>query len=586
MALSKDFVDQHISDWQQRLTSEIYGHRKHWPSHLFHHSPLENAVAIVRDGCLRSRNDEANQRARDVAAPGVIDTRNYAHDFVRLYFRPKTPTQWNIEGTRKVGECKYGDDAHAPVLVMFMLTAQTVLSRPDIKFSNKNMQLTDAATGDDESFFGSIPFVKVFSEGSNGGDKSITDARCAEVLCTSPLYLEDTLRRIGEGAGYRPGRFLLTGSANVLTSPRVADSRAGRIETIEMLPLARAEIEGNTPTFLERLFDGRLQSAHNAIVGDDLVRLILLGGFPEALARESERRRQDWARSYLNSVLTRDLRDIADIEKLTELPKFVRLLAEHSGQLVNYSQLGGSIGVSHKTGQRYVGLLEQVFLVSTLQPWFTNALKRISKTPKLHFLDSGLLATTRGLGFDRIKADRTLLGPLLESFVFSEVLKLMAASDLRLTPYHFRDQQMREVDIVLASPRSSVTRPGCSCRWTAQRQSWRGSVRECRSVRVGRDSCLMFTAPVNTVGHRPAFVARRKPAALAKLVPVLVGHRAPEVATAADWLRSCHRPDASFLCHATLSPAQERQRGGSFHLMSQSGVDGRRAGLIIRSLKP
>lgn len=196
MALSKEFVDQHISDWQQRLTSEIYGHRKHWPSHLFHHSPLENAVAIVRDGCLRSRNDEANQRTRDVAAPGVIDTRNYAHDFVRLYFRPKTPTQWNIEGTRKVGECKYGDEAHAPVLVMFMLTAQNVLGRPDIKFSNKNMQLADAVTGDDESFFGSIPFTKVFSEGSNGGDKSITDARCAEVLCTSPLYLEDTLRRI------------------------------------------------------------------------------------------------------------------------------------------------------------------------------------------------------------------------------------------------------------------------------------------------------------------------------------------------------------------------------------------------------
>lgn len=114
---------------------------------------------------------------------------------------------------------------------------------------------------------------------------------------------------------YRPGRFLLTGSANVLTSPRVADSLAGRIETIEMLPLARAEIEGNTPTFLERLFDGRLQSAHNAIVGDDLVRLILLGGFPEALARESERRRQDWARSYLNSVLTRDLRDCQHRDK-------------------------------------------------------------------------------------------------------------------------------------------------------------------------------------------------------------------------------------------------------------------------------
>ena len=248
---------------------------------------------------------------------------------------------------------------------------------------------------------------------------------------------------------YRPGRFLLTGSANVLTLPRVADSLAGRMETLEMLPLARAEIEGRTPTFLDRLFEGKLQKPSKAIVGDDLVHSVLLGGFPEAIARESERRRQDWARSYLTSVLTRDLRDIAEVEKLTELPKFVRLLAEHSSQLVNYSQFGASINVSHKTGQRYVGLLEQVFLIATLQPWFTNALKRIVKTPKLHFLDSGLLASTRGLTFDRVKADRGTFGALLESFVFSEVLKLTTASDLRLTPYHFRDRDMREVDIVL-----------------------------------------------------------------------------------------------------------------------------------------
>ncbi len=248
---------------------------------------------------------------------------------------------------------------------------------------------------------------------------------------------------------YRPGRFLLTGSANVLTLPRVADSLAGRMETLEMLPLARAEIEGRTPTFLERLFEGKLQKPSKAIVGDDLVHSVLLGGFPEAIARESERRRQDWARSYLTSVLTRDLRDIAEVEKLTELPKFVRLLAEHSSQLVNYSQFGASINVSHKTGQRYVGLLEQVFLIATLQPWFTNALKRIVKTPKLHFLDSGLLASTRGLTFDRVKADRGTFGALLESFVFSEALKLTTAADLRLTPYHFRDRDMREVDIVL-----------------------------------------------------------------------------------------------------------------------------------------
>lgn len=248
---------------------------------------------------------------------------------------------------------------------------------------------------------------------------------------------------------YRPGRFLLTGSANVLTLPKIADSLAGRMETLQMLPLARAEIEGRTPSFLERLYEGKLQAQPDAVFGDDLAHIILLGGFPEAIARSSERRRQDWARSYLTSILTRDLRDIADVEKLTELPKFVRLLAEHSSQLVNYSQLGAGIGVSHKTGQRYVGLLEQVFLIATLQPWFTNALKRIVKTPKLHFVDSGLLASVRGLTADKVKADRGKLGALLESFVFSEVLKLMAASDLKVTPYQFRDRDAREVDIVL-----------------------------------------------------------------------------------------------------------------------------------------
>ncbi len=248
---------------------------------------------------------------------------------------------------------------------------------------------------------------------------------------------------------YQPGRFLLTGSANVLTLPKVADSLAGRIETLRMLPLARAELEAAEPAFLEQLFEGKLRSVKNPVLGDDLLEVVLQGGFPEALTRGSERRRQDWARSYLTSVLTRDLRDIADVEKLTELPGFVRFLAEHSGQLVNYSQFGSSINVSHKTSQRYVGLLEQVFLVSTLQPWYTNAIKRITKTAKLHFLDTALLAATRGLTLERVRNNRDLIGSVLETFVFSEVLKLMAGSDMRLSAYHFRDQGMREVDIVL-----------------------------------------------------------------------------------------------------------------------------------------
>ena len=247
----------------------------------------------------------------------------------------------------------------------------------------------------------------------------------------------------------RAGRFLLTGSANVLTLPRVADSLAGRIETIRMLPLARTEIDGVNPTFIERLFSGGLAGVGKATVGQELVELTLQGGFPEAISRQTERRRQDWARSYLTSVLSRDLRDLAMIDQMVDLPKFVRLLAEHASQLVNFSKLGAGINVTHKTGQRYVTLLEQIFLVTTLQPWSTNTLKRIAKTPKLHFLDTGLLSAARGLNRDRLVADRNQFGTLLETFVFSEIMKLMTGSEMRLAPYHFRDHQQREVDIVL-----------------------------------------------------------------------------------------------------------------------------------------
>ncbi len=248
---------------------------------------------------------------------------------------------------------------------------------------------------------------------------------------------------------YRPGRFLLTGSANVMTLPRVADSLAGRIETIPMLPLARAEITGAKPHFLTRLFDGQLNAVPNAVLGDELTRMVLTGGFPEAIARDTPRRQQDWMRAYLDSVLTRDLRDIADVERLTETPRFLQLLAEHSGQLDNYSAIGSGVGVTHKTAQRYVGLFEQLFLITTLRPWFTNAVKRIVKTPKMHFLDSGLLAASRGLTLERIAANRTVFGALLEAFVLSEVLKLMSETELRLTPWHFRNHMQQEVDIVL-----------------------------------------------------------------------------------------------------------------------------------------
>lgn len=196
MGLSPAFARKHISKWQSELHKNYYAWRRHWPTRLFHHSPLENAVAILKDGCLRSRNDPENQRARDVAAPGVIDNRNDAHDRVRLYFRPKNPTQWHIEGIRREGECRYGEDSHAPMLYMFSLDALEVLTSEDVWFSDKNMQIGHARYGAGEDFFDAIPFDKVYSEGGTGGDRSVTDARCAEVLPATPLNLDGCLKEI------------------------------------------------------------------------------------------------------------------------------------------------------------------------------------------------------------------------------------------------------------------------------------------------------------------------------------------------------------------------------------------------------
>jgi|SRR5215831_1358383 len=196
MALGTAFINEHIARWEAELRKPYYAYREKWPSRLFHHSPLANAVKILIAGKLRSRADPENSDFVDVAGAGVIDARDHAHNYVRLYFRPRTPTQFHIEGIRKAGECQFGEQAHAPVLVMFVFDSRKVLRLEGTRFSDRNMQLGAAAAHDSEDYFSTIPFAKVYHEGGTGGDRSIIEHRCAEVLAESPLDLEETLQWI------------------------------------------------------------------------------------------------------------------------------------------------------------------------------------------------------------------------------------------------------------------------------------------------------------------------------------------------------------------------------------------------------
>lgn len=253
-----------------------------------------------------------------------------------------------------------------------------------------------------------------------------------------------------------PGRFLLTGSANLMTAPRVADSLAGRMEVIKLLPLSRSEILGSKSKFLDNAFSGIQPTVETTMLGDELIETVLEGGYPEAITRKRWARKQDWYHSYIDAIVQRDVRDVAQIDQLAIMPKLLNMLAEHSGQLVNYSGIGSAVNLNHVTTQKYLRVFESLFIVQTLQPWFTNKLKRLTKSPKLHFLDAGLLAALRGISPETVRKNKMPFGAILETFVFSELQKVATWSERRCSFSHFRDKDKNEVDIVIENRRGEI----------------------------------------------------------------------------------------------------------------------------------
>jgi hypothetical protein len=197
MALSPQFVEAHIAHWERQLGSvPFYPHRVKWPSRLFHHTPIENAAELLKRGALLSRSESEGSRVLDIADAAVIANRESAHNSARLYFRPRTPTQYSIEGVRKRSEYYRGEDKHAPTLAMFIFDARKILTQPGVRFSDGNMQSYGTADGDSEEFFSQIDFQRVFHEGGVGYDPQTKVCRCAEVLAPSPLAISETLLHI------------------------------------------------------------------------------------------------------------------------------------------------------------------------------------------------------------------------------------------------------------------------------------------------------------------------------------------------------------------------------------------------------
>ena len=247
----------------------------------------------------------------------------------------------------------------------------------------------------------------------------------------------------------RPGRFILTGSSNVLLVPKLSDSLAGRMDILRLHPLSQDEITGKISRLIDVLFAGQFENRRFERLGSELADRIVAGGYPAALLRAKPKRRAAWYHAYIETLVQRDARDLARISSLGSLPRLLQLAAGQTARLVNVAEMASAFQLSRPTIRDYVVLLERIFLLEHLPPWYSNRLSRLIKTPKLHLTDTGLASALLGVDLSSLTKDRTLLGRLLETFVFQEIKRQASWNESPVRFHHFRNKDGVEVDIVL-----------------------------------------------------------------------------------------------------------------------------------------
>lgn len=252
----------------------------------------------------------------------------------------------------------------------------------------------------------------------------------------------------------KPGRFLLTGSANLLLLPKVKESLAGRIEILHLHPLTESEKQKRKPNFLQKLTAQQLRPSitHTQQELAGLAERICRGGYPEPSTRPPNRARQ-WFKQYLQTIIKNDVHNVANIRDEDELYRLAELLALRTGNLLNTNSIATDLKMRRETTDKYISILEHLFLVYRLPAWHNNHAKRLIKAPKLHLVDSGLAATLNNLKAEQWHNFSTNFGPILESFVIQQIRAQAEWLDEPLQLSHYRDKDQTEVDLVVEQGR-------------------------------------------------------------------------------------------------------------------------------------
>ncbi len=254
------------------------------------------------------------------------------------------------------------------------------------------------------------------------------------------------------------GAFLLTGSASLLTAPRIADSLAGRMATVALHSLSQAEIErAPAHNLVDRLFAGDPPIVSATTIGRDaFADRVVVGGYPEVVLG-SETTRRDWHESYLDTVMNRDLRELDDVRKVDEVPRLLRAIAARAGSTTAWASISRDLGIDRRTAANYGQLLETLYLTHRLPAWRASLGSREVAAPKLHVIDSGLLCNLLNADRNRLASNPGLAGQVFESFCVGEFIRHLGWSTVRARTYHYREENGNvEVDLLMESTQGQL----------------------------------------------------------------------------------------------------------------------------------
>jgi uncharacterized protein len=253
----------------------------------------------------------------------------------------------------------------------------------------------------------------------------------------------------------RKGMFLITGSSDLFKNSKIKESLAGRMASFNLYPLSYSEINNKDINIIDKFFsdDFNRIDVDESITKEDLVSAVVNGGYPEVYELPPKAK-QAWFEFYIKSRITSDIATIenVDLEKIIHLDSLLKVLASQVASLVNYTNIANAIGLADKTVKKYIKLLEALYIIELVPAYSNNRLKRVVKSPKVHFIDSGLASYLLSASVESLMLGKNEhLGNLVETFVYSELIKHASSSEERVEIYHYRDQQKKEVDFVIES---------------------------------------------------------------------------------------------------------------------------------------